>query len=279
MTLYVLRRLGQTIAMLWGLTIIVFALLQLAPGGPEEYLVPNNLTDPGQKQRIIHQLGLDQPMLTQYWHWLTEIVRGDFGTAYSYGQPVLKVIASRLAPTLELQVVVILLSIAVAIPIGVIAAVRRYSGVDHVVTTASLFGLSMPNFWFALLLILLFSVKLQWLPAYGNGSGLLLGSIPYFVLPTLVLGLALVPWYARFMRASMIETLQQDHIRTARAGSVIVESIFAWPGLGRLAYDSIVRQDFPLVMGLAVLTGGFVMLANLVVDLLYTVIDPRVVYG
>jgi ABC-type dipeptide/oligopeptide/nickel transport system permease component len=308
---YVARRLVQTVVMLWGLTLILFTLLHLAPGSAVDYLIPQNVVDPGQRGRLIHQLGLDKTPPEQYWRWLEQLLHGNFGTAYTYGESVISVIDSRLWPTLELQSVVIILSIIIAIPAGVIAAVRRYTFTDHTVTSASLFGLSMPSFWFALMLILLFSVRLNWLPVSGNGIGSAWGNWNYFVLPVVVLSLALVPWYARFVRASMIETLQQDYILTARAfgvpetrinfrnalkpsllpvltiiglslprligGSVIVETIFAWPGLGRLAYDSIERHDFPVVMTLGLLTGAFVMIANLLIDLLYVAVDPRVV--
>jgi peptide/nickel transport system permease protein len=309
---HILRRVAQAVPMLVGLSVLVFVLLQLAPGSPAVYFLPLDVTDPGQEQRVIAQLGLDQPLYAQYWHWLVGIVQGDFGTAYSYGQPTLQVIAERLGPTLELQIVAICVSVVLAVPVGVIAAVRRYSLLDHVVTSASLFGLSMPNFWFALMLILLFSVRLGWLPTFGAGIGTPVERWPHFVLPVLVLGLATVPWYARFVRSSMLETLQQEYVRSARArglsesrvvlkhalkpallpvitiiglslprligGSVIVEAIFAWPGLGRLAYDSIQRHDYPVVMALTLLTGAFVLMLNLVVDIVYRWLDPRITY-
>lgn len=296
--------------MIIGLSLILFTLLQLAPGNAVDHLIPETVTDPGQRDRLIHQLGLDRSPPEQYWHWLVQLLHGDLGTAYSYGQPVLTVIDRSLWPTAQLQTTVIVLSILIAIPAGVVAAVKRYSLLDHTVTSGSLFGLSMPSFWFALMLIMLFSVRLKWLPVSGNGTGPFWQNLDHFVLPVIVLSLALVPWYARFVRAGMIETLGQDYIMTAKAfgirksrinfryalkpallptltiiglslprligGSVVVESIFAWPGLGRLAYDSIQRHDFPIVMGLGLLTGAFVMLANLVIDLLYVAIDPRV---
>lgn len=309
---YVLRRLRHTLVMLFGLTLIVFGLLQLAPGNPADYLIPETVTDPGQRDRIIAELGLDQPPLVQYANWVSNAVRGDFGTAYTYRQPALEIIAARAKATFQLQAVVIVLSILIAIPAGVIAAVKRDSFLDHSITTSTLFGLSMPNFWFALLLIMFFSVRLQWLPAFGAGSDpSVWANWRHFVLPVTVLCLALVPWYARFVRAGMIENLNRDYIRTSRAlgvrerrvryihalkpsllpvitiiglslprliaGSVVVETIFAWPGIGRLAYDAIVRGDFPVVMALAVLTGAFVMVANLLTDIVYALVDPRVV--
>ena len=309
---YVLRRLRHTLVMLFGLTLIVFGLLQLAPGNPADYLIPETVTDPGQRERIIAELGLDQPPLVQYGNWVSGAVRGDFGTAYTYRQPALEIIATRATATFQLQAVVIVLSILIAIPAGVIAAVKRDSFLDHSITTSTLFGLSMPNFWFALLLIMFFSVRLQWLPAFGAGNEpSVWANWRHFVLPVTVLCLALVPWYARFVRAGMIDNLNRDYIRTSRAlgvrerrvryrhalkpsllpvitiiglslprliaGSVVVETIFAWPGIGRLAYDAIVRGDFPVVMALAVLTGAFVMVANLLTDIVYALVDPRVV--
>ncbi len=314
MSTYILRRVFQGIPMLLGLSAIVFVLLHVAPGSPAAYLLPTDALDPGQERRLIHQLGLDQPIWTQYFGWLLRALHGDFGTAYSYGVPVTEVITERLPATLQLQIAAISFSILLAIPVGVIAAVRRYSRLDHVVTTTSLFGLSMPNFWFALILILLLSVQLGWLPTFGNGAdaGSPIERVPFFVMPILVLGLATVPWYSRFMRSSMLDVLQQDYIRCARArgvpewlvlfkhalkpailpvvtiiglslprlvgGSVIVETIFAWPGIGRLAYDSILRRDFPVVMALTLLTGAFVILLNMVMDLIYTQLDPRISY-
>lgn len=310
---YVFRRLLIMVPMLFGLSLIVFALLQIAPGNPAIYFLPQSATDPTQLQRVTHELGLDQPVWVQYWRWISSIAHGDFGTAYTYGQPVLDVIRTRAVPTFELQITAITFSLVLAIPVGVVAAVRRYSTVDHAVTTGSLFGLSMPDFWFALMLMLLFGIKLGVLPTFSPGTGSLLERWQYFVMPVLVLGLATVPWYARFMRASMIETLQQDYIRAARGrglsewrivfkhamkpsllpvltivglslarlvgGSVIVETIFAWPGLGSLAYESILRKDYPVIMALTLVTGGFIMLLNLATDIVYRVVDPRIHYS
>jgi len=294
------------------LTIVVFLLLQLAPGSPVTYLLPQNIADPDQERRLIATLGLDQPVWAQYWHWLVRLLHGDFGTAYSYSEPAISVINERLGPTLQLQIAAIVFSLLIAVPVGIISAVRRYRPIDHILTTGSLFGLSLPNFWFALMLIMLLSTRWHLLPTFGAGTGSLATRAPYFVMPLLVLGLATVPWYARFMRANMIDTLRQDYVRAARArgvpehrivmrhalkpavlpvitivglslprlvgGSVVVETISAWPGLGRLAYDSIQRKDYPVIMALVLLTGAFVMLINLFTDILYTVVDPRINY-
>ena len=308
---YIVRRMLQIVPLLLVLSLGVFTLVQLAPGDPTTYFLPDNPTDT-QRELIVARLGLDQPVHVQYWRWLSGMLVGDFGTAYSYGRPALEVIGERLWPTLQLQTLAISLSVIIAVPAGILSAVRRYSWLDHVTTTSTLFGLSMPDFWFALMMTLVFSVNLGWLPSFGTGDGGLLANWQYFVMPVLTLGLATVPWYARFMRASMLDVLSQDYVRTARAkglppsrvhylhalkvavlpvvtiiglslprlvgGSVIVETIFAWPGLGRLAFDAVTRQDFPLIMALTVLTGAFVLLLNLLVDVLYTWLDPRISY-
>jgi len=308
---YILRRFVIMVPLLVVLSLLVYLLVYFAPGDPTTYFLPETASD-DQRAAITARLGLDQPVHVQYWRWLSGLAVGDFGVAYSYGRPALEVIGDRLGPTVRLQSLAITLSIAIAIPAGILSAVRRYSLLDHVTTTGTLFGLSMPDFWFALMLTLFFSVHLGWLPSFGTGDGTLLGSWQYLVMPVLTLGLATVPWYARFMRSSMLDVLSQDYVRTARAkgltsfrvhyrhalkvavlpvvtiiglslprlvgGAVIVETIFAWPGLGRLAFDAVTRQDYPLIMALTVLTGAFVLVLNLLVDVIYTWLDPRITY-
>ena len=311
MGVYIIRRVLVMVPLLLVLSLGVFVLVQLAPGDPTTYFLPERATE-AQRELIVARLGLDQPIHVQYWRWLSGILTGDFGTAYSYGRPVMEVIGDRLWPTVQLQTLAITLSIVIAIPVGILSAVKRYSFLDHFATTGSLFGLSMPDFWFALMLTLVFSVHLGWLPSFGTGDGGVLTSWQYFIMPVLTLGLQTVPWYSRFMRSSMLEVMSQDYVRTARAkglptwrvhylhalkvavlpvvtivglslprlvgGAVIVETIFAWPGLGRLAFDSVTRQDYPLIMALTILTGAFVLLLNLLVDVIYTWLDPRISY-
>jgi peptide/nickel transport system permease protein len=313
MTLFVVRRLAVAVPMLLGLSVVTFLLLQLAPNDPALYFLPANVRDPSQIDRVREQLGLDDSIVAQYFHWLGSILRGDFGQAYSYGVPVTSIISERLVPTLQIQAISIAFSLVIAVPLGVVAAVRRRSWADNTLTAGSLFGLSMPNFWFALLLISLFSLRLGWLPTSGTGEGAWTDRWQYFVMPVLVLGLSTIPWYSRFMRASMVQTLNEDFIRAARArglserrvlfrhafkpaslplltiialslprllgGTVIVEVIFAWPGLGRLSYDSILRQDYPVVMALTLFVGAFVIIVNLAVDVAYSAIDPRISHG
>ena len=313
MTVFVLKRLAVGVPMLIGLSVFIFLLLQLAPNDPAVYFLPANATDPMQIDRVRAELGLDDPIIVQYVTWLGNVVTGDFGDAFSYGKPVTAVIGDRLGPTLELQVISILFSIVVAIPLGVAAAVHKGTWIDSSLTAGSLFGLSMPNFWFGLLLISLLSLRLGWLPTSGTGAGSLIDRWQYFVMPVLVLGLSTIPWYSRFMRSSLVQTLNEDYVRSARArglserrvlyrhalkpaslplltilalslprllgGTVIVEVIFAWPGLGRLAYDSILRQDYPVVMALTLLVAAFVIVVNLLVDVAYAAIDPRISHG
>jgi peptide/nickel transport system permease protein len=302
------------IPLLLGLSLLVFVLIHLAPGDPALfYLPPERAADPAIRLKVMAHLGLDQPLHIQYVKWLTSAVRGDFGFAYGYGEPVLKLIGDHVPATVQLQLAALILALVIAIPIGIISATRQYSLLDNSVTVFAFFGLSMPNFWFALMLILLFAVRWDVLPAVGAGAGKpALERLKYFILPTVVLAFNYMATYVRFMRSSMLENVRQDYVRTARAkglpersvlfghalknailpvitvvgmsiprligGSIIIESVFAWPGIGRLGYDAVLRRDYPTIMGLTILTAAFVMCTNLVVDVLYSLADPRIVY-
>jgi peptide/nickel transport system permease protein len=314
MTRYIVRRLLIMIPLLLGLSVFVFVLIRLAPGDPTLfYLPPEDVSDPAIRLRIMTRLGLDQPIHIQYFRWLTSALQGDFGFAYGYGEPVLKLIADHVPATVQLQSSALLLALIVAIPIGIISATRQYSLTDNTVTLFAFFGLSMPSFWFALMLMLLFAVTLGWLPAVGAGE-----TKPwterwkYLVMPAVVLAFNYMATYVRFMRSSMLENIRMDYVVTARAkglgerrvlfghalknailpvitvvglsiprllgGAIIVESIFAWPGIGRLGYDAVLRRDYPTIMGLTMLTATFVMFVNLAVDILYSFADPRIAY-
>jgi peptide/nickel transport system permease protein len=311
---YVIRRLLIMIPLLLGLSLFVFILIRLAPGDPTVfYLPPERAADPAIRLKVMARLGLDQPMHIQYIRWLTSAIQGDFGYAYGYGEPVLKLIADHVPATVQLQLAALILALVVALPIGIISATRQYSLLDNSVTIFAFFGLSMPNFWFALMLMLLFAVKWDVLPAVGAGMGKpFLERIPYFVMPVVVLAFTYMAVYVRFMRSSMLENIRQDYVITARAkglrersilfghalknailpvitivgmsiprligGSIIIESVFAWPGIGRLGYDAVLRRDYPTIMGLTMLTAAFVMFVNLLVDILYSYADPRIVY-
>jgi peptide/nickel transport system permease protein len=315
MARYIIRRLLTMIPLLLGLSLFVFVLIRLAPGDPTVFYLPaEQAADPAVKARVMARLGLDQPLHIQYVRWLSNAVQGDFGFAYGYGEPVLKLIGEHVPATAELQFAALFLALILAIPIGVVSAIRQYSLLDNTVTVFAFFGLSMPNFWFALMLMLLFAVQLGWLPAIGAGQGKpLVERWKYFVMPTIVLGLGYMAIYVRFMRSSMLEVIHKEYVTTARAkglserrvlfthalknailpvitvvgmsiprllgGAIIVESVFAWPGIGRLGYDAVLRRDYPTIMGLTILTAAFVMVTNLLVDVLYSLVDPRIAYG
>ena len=315
MTRYIIRRILVMVPLLLGLSLFVFVLIRLAPGDPTLfYLPPEEVADPAIRLRVMARLGLDQPLHIQYVRWLGSALQGDFGFAYGYGEPVLKLIGSHVPATAQLQLAALLLALIVAIPIGIISATRQYSLLDNAVTVFAFFGLSMPNFWFALMMMFFFAVKLDWLPAVGAGVDKpFVERLKYFVMPTVVLAFNYMAVYVRFMRSSMLEVVRQDYITTARAkglkdatilfrhalknailpvitivgmsvprllgGSIIIESVFAWPGIGRLGYDAVLRRDYPTIMGLTVLTAAFVMVVNLVVDILYSFADPRIVFA
>jgi peptide/nickel transport system permease protein len=318
MTTYIIRRTLMTIPLLLLLSIIMFSLIQVAPGDPTLFFMPASGSTVAVdidvvRERIRHELGLDRPVYIQYLSWLGRAVQGDFGYAFTYQQPVLSLIIPRIGPTVLLQLSALTLAVMVAIPVGILAATRQYSIVDHGVTFLAFVGISLPNFWLALLLILLFAVHLGWLPSGSAGMDQpLLSRGRYFLLPTLVLATEYLAWYVRFMRSSMLEVLRSEYVTTARAkglterlvmyrhvlknallpmvtiiglslpqlvsGAIIVETIFAWPGLGRLAYDAVLRRDQPVIMALTLLTATTIIIANLLIDIVYTVVDPRISY-
>ena len=312
---YIIRRILIMMPLLLGLSVFIFVLIRLAPGDPTVFYLPQDREiDPAVRERVLQRLGLDQPIYVQYIRWLTSAVQGDFGFAYGYGEPALSLILARLPATIQLQATALIVALVIAVPIGIISATRQYSLLDNAVTSFAFFGLSMPNFWFALLLIFLFAVYLDWLPAVGNGAGKPFPDrLAYLILPALVLALNDMALFTRFMRSGMLETIRQDYITTAKAkglreravlfrhalrnailpmitivglalprllgGSIIVESIFAWPGIGRLGYDAVLRRDYPTIMALTILTAAFIMVVNLIVDVTYSAADPRIVYG
>ncbi|MBV9897169.1 MAG: ABC transporter permease [Chloroflexi bacterium] len=308
---YVLRRIVLLAPLLLGLTIIVFLIIHLAPGDPALAFVSEQGLDPQIVAQVRKNLGLDQPLPVQYAIWLSHVVRLDFGTAYTFNQtPVIELIAQRLPATLVLQSLALVASLAIAIPVGIVSAKRQYSAIDNVATAGAFLGLALPNFWIALMLQLLLAVGLGWLPASTPGvdeTGP--ARLRYLILPVTILALPTLAVFTRFVRSSMLEVIKQDYVTTARAkglsdpavtyrhalknalipiftvvgtqlarllgGSVIVEYIFAWPGLGALAYESILRRDYPVVLALTVLTGAFILIVNVIVDVAYTFADPR----
>jgi peptide/nickel transport system permease protein len=313
MTRYVLHRLGQSLVLLVLVSMIGFGLLHLTPGGPLSQFALTPGMSAATLARLSHQMGLDRPLPIQYAEWAGHLLRGDWGRSYRDQQPVLAIIVSHLWATLELMVSSTLLAIIFGTWVGVLGAIRRYSLADYLATIGAMVGLSIPTFWFGLFMIYLFSVWLGWLPSgdmYTNGDASLLDYARHLVLPCLVLTLVTIATWSRYMRASMLDVISQDYIRTARAkglrpravlihhalrnallpmitvaglqlptllgGALVTETVFTWPGMGRLFLDSISYRDYPVVMGLLMFSALLVLLGNLVADLLYVVADPRI---
>jgi peptide/nickel transport system permease protein len=313
---YALRRLGQSVILLILVSMIGFAVLHLAPGGPLAQFAMSPGMSAAQMKLIAHQMGLDQPLPIQYGVWAGHILGGDWGRSYRDNQPVLTIIASHLAATLELMIASTLIAVFLGTWIGVLGAVRRYSLADYLATIGAMIALSIPTFWFGLVVIYIFAVRLAWLPA-GNietaGTDNLGDHLIHLILPSVVLALVTIATWSRYMRASMMEVISQDYVRTARAkgmsrrrvlihhalrnallpmitvaglqlptllsGALVTETVFTWPGMGRLFLDSLGYRDYPMVMGLLMFTAVLVLLGNFLADLLYLVADPRIRLG
>ncbi len=311
---YLIRRTLILIPLLIGLSILMFALIHAAPGDPVVAMMgPTAANNPQYVEQARANLGLDKSLPEQYVTWLTNLLKGDFGTAYTFGnKPVLDLIGDRFWATVVLQGIALLLGILIAVPIGIISATRQYSRTDNAVTVFSFIGLALPNFWLALLLQIWIAVKLGWLPVISTGQANadFPERIKYFILPVIVLVLPNIAYFARFMRSSMLEVKNQDYVTVARAkglpnkavlyrhslrnalipmitviglqvptiigGAVIIEQIFAWPGLGDLAVKAISQRDYPVILAITLLSGACVMIVNLLVDIFYAIADPRV---
>lgn len=300
---YVVRRILLAVPVLLGVATLVFSLIHLVPGDPALAM----LGDGAAPQDVIElrkSLGLDRPLLAQYVQFLRRAITGDLGTSFRTGQPVTTMIAERIPATAELAVAAMLVAIVIAIPLGVIAAVRRGTPVDYGAMAFALAGVSIPNFWLGPLLAIVFAVELGWLPVSGRGT------LAHLVLPAVSLGLALAAILARMTRASLLDELNELYVRAARArgvsraatitthalrnsfiplltivalqfgavltGAVITETIFAWPGIGRLLIQSIGFRDYPMVQGCILLIAVTYVTVNLVTDVLYGVLDPRI---
>jgi len=312
-TNFLARRLIQSLVLLWIVSVIGFALLHLTPGGPlSQFANTPGMTDED-LNRLAEQMGLNRPLPVQYLEWFGRMLTGDWGRSYRDQSPVLLVIGSRLLATLELMVTATLIAVIVGGFIGVVGAVRRYSIFDQFVTIGAMVALSIPTFWFGLVVIYVFSVKLGWLPP-GNispvGNESFIVFLHHLIGPSMVLGLVTTAIWSRFMRSSMLDVINQDYVRTARAkgvserivlvkhvlrnallpmitiaglevptllsGALVTETVFTWPGMGRLFLDSIGYRDYPVVMGLLTFTAILVIIGNLLADMLYVVADPRI---
>jgi ABC-type dipeptide/oligopeptide/nickel transport system permease component len=302
---YTLRRLLSTIPVLIGISLLLFVMLRALPGDPAQVLA-GQMASPEDIELIRVQLGLDKPIHVQYGVFMSRLVVLDLGRSARTQNPVLEEIWARLPNTFLLATLAILLACLLGIPAGILAAVRPYTKVDYLVTSFSLFGISMPVFWLGLMLVVVFAVMLRVLPAGG------IGTWKHVILPTVTLASFVVAFIARMTRSSMMEVLSQDYITTGRSkglkeevvivkhalrnalipiitvvglqfgsllsGAVLTETVFAWPGIGRLIVDSILARDYPMIQGTILICGLLYILVNLIVDLIYAYVDPRIHY-
>jgi len=306
---YIVRRLLQVIPTLFGISFISFSLLYVFPGDPAEIILTITTgSEPSVEaiEKFRAEMGLDRPLIVQYFDWLSKTVRGDFGVSWTEGEPVMDVILRRLPISAELFFATFAISIIFALILGIISAVHKDKAVDHICRIYSLLGISIPSFWLGLILIWIFSVQLHLLPAFGCCE------LKYLILPVLTWSFSFMAIKTRFVRASLLEELSKDYIVTARAkglpeklvvfrhalrnalipiityfslslshlivGSIMVEVVFSWPGLGSLLVESVFKRDFPVVQALVFLSGVLLITVNLIVDILYAIIDPRVRY-
>lgn len=310
-------RLLESIVVLGVMTFVVYVLIGLMPGDPIDLMIaadPNLTSADAARLKALH--GLDKPIVERYWNWLANAVQGDFGYSRTYTKPVLDVLFPRLGNTVLLMSLSLIFSLALAVPIGIYAALHPYSKTDYAINLFCFAGISIPSFWFALLCIILFAVFFEWLPAGGMetvGRGDLLDRAQYMVMPILVLTISSVGSFTRFMRASMVQTLRQDFIRTARAkgvgttrllvghalrnallplvtvvglsfgnlfsGALITEIMFSWLGMGKMMYDAILGNDFNLALVGLLFATAATLLGNFLADISQVVLDPRVSFS
>ncbi|KAF0197216.1 MAG: appB [Bacillota bacterium] len=322
MARYILNRTIQAVLLLLGVSIISFVIMLLAPGGPTDFLIDSSMLSGEDLAAIRTAYGLDRHEAVQYWKWVSRVVVGDFGTSFHTGRPVLEMIMERLPATLALNLIGMVFIYLIALPTGIISAVKQYSVFDYTVTLITFLGQAMPAFWLALLLLYYVGLKVD-LPLSGMAtygvefkevafSVWLLDRVRYMVLPLSVVVLTGLAALTRFMRASMLDVIHQDYIRTARAkglselrvitrhalrnallpivtlfgltfsvllsGSVVIERIFSWPGVGQLAVDSILKRDYQVVMAFNMIGAFMVIAGSFLADMLYVVVDPRIKY-
>ncbi len=303
MVIYIARRIAQSLLILLGVSFITFLLLYILPADPAAQIAGRSAT-PETLSNIRAQLGLDQPLLIQYWNYITNLLQGDFGRSYLQKTDVSSLIASRIGPSLSLMFFAILVELIIGISAGVFSAIKRGKFADNALMISSFVAVSAPQFIVSILVLYIFAVKLGWFPIGGYGTPI------HYVLPALTLGILGSGWYSRVMRSSMLDVMRQDYIRTARAkgaplsriirvhaiknailpivamigidigvfmgGIVVVESVFGWPGIGQLAWQAIQRVDIPIIMGVTLVSAIAIVLGNLLADLLAPFIDPRI---
>lgn len=312
---YIVKRLLTAVLAFFGITIIAYLLATLMPGSPLDLLVqPETRVSAEELAEIEHRMGLDKPVIIQYFYWLKNLLMGNFGTSYSQHRPVLELIKARIGPTLLLSFSALLVGVLISVPLGMIAGYKSYSGWDYGSTILAFAGQAAPNFFVALLLIYIFAVKLKVLPVSGmydaGSSGSVGELLRHMCMPCLALAFQHIGIYTRQMRNSMVECMSDDYVRTARAkgvserkllfkhvlrnallplvtqvglcmamlagGAIVTEQVFSWPGMGTLMLNAIKGRDYPLIMGITVVISLVVLIGNLVVDLIYRALDPRI---
>lgn len=325
MTAYIIRRLLWIFPLLLGVSVVAFALLKSAPGDPVTAIRAQSRSSGGTLQQadveaLREQYGLNDPVYVQYFDWLSLAARGDFGYSTRQNAPVMDVILARLPNTVKLAGVSFVLTLAIALPLGILSAVKQYSKTDYFLTFFNFIGISIPQFWLGLMLVYLFAVNLDWFPTTGMQSAYVepgawngfKDALAHYVLPVTAITVVGIAGYMRYQRASMLEAIRQDYVRTARAkglservvifkhawrnalipiitlmgyvfvilveGSVVVENIFSWPGMGQLAVISLQQRDYPVMMGIVLLSATLILLGTLLSDILYAIVDPRVRY-
>lgn len=310
-----MRRLVHSIFIIWGVATLVFFLLRLIPGDPVILMLGEEFT-PEAAENLRERLGFNEPIYVQYVKWFGSILQGDFGTSIASDEPVTEAIKTGMPKTLSIAFVAFVIAILIALPTGIIAALKRNSPVDYLVSVFAFVGVSMPQFWFGIMLIILFAVQLQWLPAIGYASLTEEGPwewLKHLLMPGLAVGAAFASILMRFVRAGLLEVLGSDYVRTARAkglteqvvvvrhalrnalipvvtiagiqlalllsGTVVIEIVFSIRGMGRILVGAILDKDYPIVQGTILLVAVIFVMANLVVDIIYTFLDPRIRYG
>ncbi len=311
---FLVKRVLQAIPLLIGVSVIGFALMHLAPGGPLAVYTLNPTITAQDIERIKQVFGLDQPIYVQYLKWATGMFTGNWGNTFFGGRPVLDVIVERMPATFLLMGSGMSLAVVIGMLIGILGAVKRYSIFDYLATTGAMVALSFPTFWFGLMAIFVFALKLGWLPSGGmftlGGEEDLVDLARHLILPTVVLSLVLVAQWSRYTRSSFLEVIHQDYIRTAKSkglsaarvlfghafpnalaplialagiqlpwlfsGALVTETIFGWPGMGRLFVDSLTMKEYPVLMGMVMITAAAVIVGNLLADVINALIDPRI---
>lgn len=303
MLIYIARRLAAMVPILLVVSVVVFMFLHLIPGDPARVVAGPEATEQDvENTRIV--LGLDRPLHEQYWRFVSGALQGDLGQSYRTSEPVVSMLADRIGPTLKLSLASMVWAIVAGLFLGVVAATKRGKWEDQLTMFSAVTGISMPSFWLGLMLIELFAVQLGWLPSGGNDS------LKHYILPAITLGSGVAAVIARFTRSSLLETLGEDYVRTARAkgakerrvvwlhalrnallpvvtmtglqfgfllgGSVVVEAVFSWPGMGRLLIDAVSMRDYPVIQAEMLLFAAQFMLINLLVDVLYAVLNPQI---